>query len=429
MTQPDRLTAITRESSANAVISWGLVVVLGIPLIGSLWTGRYEPVVFSLAALIIILAPAITRRDPTVFAPWYLIGVICLPVIWEALAPQPFVTRFIPSLATAALGLLIAVELHRFTRLHLIPWFAVLLTVLFTMAMGGLYHMLRWTADVFVGTSFLLDGRSQDAINAAVMIELIYTTLAGILAGGLFYLYFKHNGREHGKSEQVKSRPRAKRENVEGIPLSRRIGIPLAYQRRIVTGMQIVLIGLFGYGAVSRDIAIATNALIAIGVTLIPPILERDYRIPIEPGLVLWITTAVFLHTLGTAGLYDAIAPWDHLTHTFSATVVAAAGYATLRAIHLHEEHIYLPRWALFAFTLVFVLTMGVVWEILEFFADQGALYMGLDPVLAQHGIDDTIVDMMFNLLGAIIVATWGTIYLTEVSESLADRLETWTSG
>ncbi len=108
----------------------------------------------------------------------------------EAFAPQPLVTAVVPSLALATLGLLLAVELHRFTPLRLVPWFAVTLTVLFAMAMGGLLNVLRWSADVLVGTTFLLDGRSQDAINAAVMIELGYVTAAGLLAGAVFYYYF-----------------------------------------------------------------------------------------------------------------------------------------------------------------------------------------------------------------------------------------------
>jgi hypothetical protein len=35
--------------------------------------------------------------------------------------------------------------------------------------------------------------------------------------------------------------------------------------------------------------------------------LERDYAIPMDPALVLWLTTAVFLHALGTLGPYRDI--------------------------------------------------------------------------------------------------------------------------
>lgn len=52
--------------------------------------------------------------------PWYFVGLICLPVLWEAFAPRPLMTAVVPSLALATLGLLMAVELHRFTSLRLV---------------------------------------------------------------------------------------------------------------------------------------------------------------------------------------------------------------------------------------------------------------------------------------------------------------------
>ncbi|MEY7850916.1 hypothetical protein AB7C87_17150 [Natrarchaeobius sp. A-rgal3] len=361
--------------------------------------------------------------------PWYFVGLICLPILWEAFVPQPLTTALASSLAVATLGLLLAVELHRFTALRLVPWFAVTLTVLFALAMGGLLNIIRWSSDVLFGTAFLLDGRTQNAINAAVMIELIYVTIAGVLAGGIFYVYFRVIA---SRSDSPMAVPPISRSNatdvedVEGVVLSDRLGLSVRWQIQLVRFMQIVLVGILIYGILTLQVPVATNAALALAITFIPAVLERDYQIAIEPGLALWVASAVFLHALGTAGLYDAIAPYDHLTHMLSATVVAAAGYAAIRAVHLHDPAIHLPRWAMFAFTLVFVLAMGVIWEILEFFVDQGALALGMEPILAQHGIDDTIVDMMFNTLGALIVATWGTVYLTEVSETLASQLEDW---
>lgn len=188
--------------------------------------------------------------------------------------------------------------------------------------------------------------------------------------------------------------------------------------------MQAALALLFGYGLWTIRVPVIVNAGIALAITLIPAVLERDYGIPIETGLALWITSAVFLHVLGTVGLYGLFPVWDTITHTLSATVVAAAGYTTLRAIHLHDPSIHLPPEAMFVFTLIIVLAMGVIWEVLEFALDQSALLLGVDPVLAQHGIDDTIIDLIFNAIGAILVAMWGTVYLTTVSKHLADHLE-----
>lgn len=448
MTEGDRLAGLVAEPRRDTVLSWLLVSALAAILLGGGLLERYESVLFGVVAIVVVVTPAVRARDPTVMPPWYFVGLACLPVLWEAVAPWTLETAIVPSLALATIGLLLAVELHRFTTLLLAPWFAVVLTVLFTLAMAGLLNILRWSADVLVGTSFLLDGRSQDAINAAVMIELGYATAAGLLAGTIFYRYFRRvsapstdttdvtqpqedtegssveNGSAAEDSVVTVSTADSSAEDVEGVVLTDRLGIPARWQRRLVRGMQAVLAGLLLYGVWTLQLPVATNAALGLAITFIPTVLERDFQIAVEPGLALWVTSAVFLHALGTAGLYDAIAPWDHLTHTLSATVVAAAGYAALRGIHLHADSIHLPRWALFAFTLVFVLAMGVAWELLEFAVDQGALYLEMDPVLAQHGIDDTIVDMLFNTVGAIIVATWGTVYLTEISEDLADFLE-----
>ncbi|OVE82881.1 hypothetical protein [Natronolimnobius baerhuensis] len=420
----DRLAALFVESSGNTTLSWLLVLVLCAPLLGGIVLERYEPILFSVVAITLIVLPAITFRDPTVMPPWYFVGLICLPVLWETFAPQPLVTDVVPNLALATLGLLLAVELHRFTSLRLVPWFAVVLTVLFTLAMAGVLSMLRWSADVTFGTTFLLDGRSQDAINAAVMVEFMYATAAGLLAGVIFALYFRSRAGRSDSRMSASIVSRTDEENVEGVVLSDQLGISVRRQTQLVRAMQVVLVSVLLYGVWTLQLPVTTNAALALVITLVPAVLERDYQISIEPGLALWVTAAVFFHALGTAGLYDAIGPYDHLTHTLSATVVAATGYAAIRAVHLHSESVHLPRWALFSFTLVFILAMGVIWEIFEFFVDQGALMLGLEPILAQHGIDDTVVDMLFNTLGAILVATWGTVYLTEVSEGLATQLE-----
>ena len=419
-----RLAEYFTETRRNAIVVWTLVCVLGGTLLGGAYLDRYEPVLFGVVAIVIVVTPPAKFRNPFAVAPWYFVGLLCLPVLWEAFVPIPIATGIVSGLAVATMGLLIAVELDRFTSLRLEPWFAVALTVLFTLAMAGLFGILRWISDVLFGTTYLLDGRTQDAINAAVMIEFIYATIAGLVAGGLFYFYFRRRDRP-AEPEAVLGPTRVdEQEDVEGVVLSDRLGVSVRRQRQLARAMQLLLVALFVYGLWSRQIAVVTNAALAIAITFIPPVLERDYQVTIEPGLVLWMTAAVFLHALGTAGLYDVLSTWDHLTHTLSATVVAAAGYASLRAIHLHASGVYLPKWAMFGFLLVFMLAMSVIWEILEFFVDQGALLFGMEPILAQHGIDDTIVDMIFNLIGSIIVAAWGTVYLVELSETLARVLE-----
>ncbi|WP_372912595.1 hypothetical protein [Salinigranum sp.] len=210
-----------------------------------------------------------------------------------------------------------------------------------------------------------------------------------------------------------------------------RLHIDATTQRRLSRAMQVVLVGLVFIGLDRGNVGIVANSAIALGVTYLPATLERDYHIPMDAGLTLWITTAVFLHALGTVGLpgsqfsfYQTVWWWDHLTHALSASVVAAAGYATVRAIDLHTEQVYLPPQFTFVFILLFVVAFGVLWEVLEFAVGGLASLLGGDAVLTQYGLEDTLLDLVFDIVGGVLVAIWGTAYLGDVVGALARLLE-----
>jgi hypothetical protein len=215
------------------------------------------------------------------------------------------------------------------------------------------------------------------------------------------------------------------------VRLRDRLHIDATTQRRLSRAMQVVLVGLVFIGLDRGNVGIVANSAIALGVTYLPATLERDYHIPMDAGLTLWITTAVFLHALGTVGLpgsqfsfYQTVWWWDHLTHALSASVVAAAGYATVRAIDLHTEQVYLPPQFTFVFILLFVVAFGVLWEVLEFAVGGLASLLGGDAVLTQYGLEDTLLDLVFDIVGGVLVAIWGTAYLGDVVGALARLLE-----
>ncbi|QGN06725.1 hypothetical protein Hrd1104_05075 [Halorhabdus sp. CBA1104] len=184
--------------------------------------------------------------------------------------------------------------------------------------------------------------------------------------------------------------------------------------------MEVALIGLLFIGLERRSAGISINAVMGLLVLQIPPLLERDYSVSMDPRLTLWITSAVFLHSLGTVGIpggegfYSTIPGWDHLTHALSASVVAGVGYATTRALDVHWDDVQLPEQFVFVFILMFVLAFGVIWEVIEFTTSAAATAIGGSPVLTQYGLEDTMKDLIFNTIGAIVVASWGTIYLND---------------
>lgn len=213
--------------------------------------------------------------------------------------------------------------------------------------------------------------------------------------------------------------------------LRERLGIGEAWQTRLTRAMETALVGILFVGVYEGNTGVVVNTAVALGVTRLPSLLERDYGIPMDAGLTLWITAAVFLHALGTLGLpgmeqsfYRSTWWWDHVTHALSASVVAAAGYSVARAVDVHSGEVRLPPEFMFAFILLVTLAFGVFWEVIEFTIGEVAALFGSASVLTQYGLGDTMLDLVFDSVGAVIVAVWGTAYLTDVVGALAARLE-----
>ncbi|WP_115863611.1 hypothetical protein [Halorussus litoreus] len=208
-----------------------------------------------------------------------------------------------------------------------------------------------------------------------------------------------------------------------------RLRISERRQEQTTRVMEICLVGVFFIGLDRGNVGVMVNAGMGLLVTFLPAVLERDYDIPMDAGLTLWITTAVFLHAIGTLGPYQSQITvmglgWDSVTHVLSSSLVAAIGYSTARAIDQHTDEVYLPPKFMFVFILLFVAAFGVVWEVVEFGVAGAASMLGSDAVLTQYGLEDTMRDLIFDMIGGVVVAVWGTAYLTDVVGALGERLD-----
>jgi hypothetical protein len=192
------------------------------------------------------------------------------------------------------------------------------------------------------------------------------------------------------------------------------------------------MVAILGIGLYTGNAGIAVNAAVGLLVTQLPALLERKFRITMSVGLVLWITLAMFLHALGTVpllgpdfeSLYGATWWWDHMTHALSSSLVVGSAYAVTRAIQEHTEYIHMGPKFTFAYLLVFVMAFGVFWELIEFYIAVGAELFGVPQVLTQYGLDDTVLDLVYNTMGGLLVAVFGTTYLTGISDQLRGRFE-----
>ncbi|MFC7042886.1 hypothetical protein [Halonotius sp. GCM10025705] len=185
---PDALERLFRDGRYNAGLAWLLIAVLVGVFVESLLGLDYRWILFVAVVGAVVCLPPIAYREWRVMLPWELLVVALLPILVRGLVGGT-VGTVATYISLAALALLVVVELHMFTSLTVTHWFAVVLVVLTTLAVVGVWTIFRWSADQYLGTAFLVD-------NETLMIEWLYVTLAGIVAGVLFDGYFSRRDRQ-----------------------------------------------------------------------------------------------------------------------------------------------------------------------------------------------------------------------------------------
>ncbi len=200
MAAGERLGSLVETRRGNAALAWLLVVFVASVVVGSVLVGDLLWAGFAAAVGVLALIPSLAHRDPQVMLPWEVLALAALPLIGRAFATVPLTSRFATYLAVAAVALIIAVELHLFTPVLMTPSFAVLLVVVGTMAAAGTWAVVRWSADLLLGTTFLLDPALTEAeIEAGLMWEFVFSTAAGLVAGMVFEGYFRRVARLEGR--------------------------------------------------------------------------------------------------------------------------------------------------------------------------------------------------------------------------------------
>ncbi|EJN57507.1 hypothetical protein [Halogranum rubrum] len=198
--------------------------------------------------------------------------------------------------------------------------------------------------------------------------------------------------------------------------VSESIGLSERRERLLTRLLQFVLAGVFLAGVVTLRPGMAVNGAFGLALTLIPAAIRREYDYTMSPALVLWITIAIGLHSVGSLGPYSWFSWFDSVTHTVSATVVAGLGYATFRGFEQHSKELHVPASFRPVFIVVFVLAVSVVWELLEFSSGQVAQVLSIEAPLIVYGVDDIVTDMVFNTVGGLIVAVGGSRYFVPLA-------------
>lgn len=188
----------------NTVVGWFFVVFLGFVVAESVADGDIAWATFVLTILALCIVPPVVFHDLKLMLPWEVIALAALPTFIGAIFTADVVTDFAVYVSVAALALIVAVELDLFTDVRMTIGFAIVFVAMVTLAAAGFGAVFRWQLDIWLGTETLLEsGLTDDEIHDQMMIEFIYSAVAGVVAGIVFQVYFRRQGMADRVGEEV----------------------------------------------------------------------------------------------------------------------------------------------------------------------------------------------------------------------------------
>jgi hypothetical protein len=185
--------------------------------------------------------------------------------------------------------------------------------------------------------------------------------------------------------------------------------------------VQSLILLIVFYSLSIGDLSLAGLAVIAFLITIVPYVVrgKGGMRICLPWGVNLLIAISLFLHVAGYAGqYYETYFPYyDKFAHIVSSTTIAILGFVLVLLVDRIND-LHLQRWMIAVLILNITLALGAFWEIVEFAGDQ------LLGTQLQYGLTDTMLDLIADLFGAILVAALGSLYLRRITkEELMNRL------
>ncbi|WP_324662313.1 hypothetical protein [Haloarcula sediminis] len=187
------VTDLLGNRRVNALLAWLVVGLILAAAAGSVSGGEPLWAAFTGVLAAIVLLPPLSYRSVDAMLPWEIVLLSALPVVGRLFATVPVTGNLATYLSVAAVALIVAVELQLFTPVKMTPRFAVVFVGVTTMATAGIWAVVRWGADLTLGTAFILDpALSEHAIEEALMWEFVASTLAGVGAGVVFALYINY---------------------------------------------------------------------------------------------------------------------------------------------------------------------------------------------------------------------------------------------
>ena len=184
----------------------------------------------------------------------------------------------------------------------------------------------------------------------------------------------------------------------------------------------IALSGVYAYA--TGQVGEAFTAAFMFALSVVPYVVAARENIRFPWFVYFLISLALWFHAAGYAqGFYVDLYPYyDKVAHLVSGITIALLGF--LGVVYL-DRHWGMNLTPLFVagFTIIFGLALGAVWEMYEFLVDM--IFGGSLAGPMQNGLADTMLDMIFVLVGSLMVALVALSYFRNHRvDDLGDSLE-----
>lgn len=180
----------------------------------------------------------------------------------------------------------------------------------------------------------------------------------------------------------------------------------------------VLLLAISLYALYYQNFEMVFAGVLMLLVSLLPFYFKAAHNVYIPAAFmyvaVAFIFSSVFLGQFG--GLYDRWHWYDAFLHFLSALAFGLAGFLLLFVYYVHNK-LRLPKGIILFFAFFFCLGVGAVWEIIEYGIDHT-----LGTNMQVNSLDDTMIDLMLDGLGAMVSIAMCSIYMSKMSVPVIDN-------
>lgn len=167
--------------------------------------------------------------------------------------------------------------------------------------------------------------------------------------------------------------------------------------------LRLVLFGGSLYYVYKGDIVSAITLIASFTFALFPVIIRKIYGTDLH-----WIYDVLFSifisgHMIGFMGMYERWLLYDDILHIVGSFIVGIAGFSIFYAFD-YSKRIRITAPILFLLTLMWTMSLGTMWEIMEFMWDN-TIFLSANYGFAQNSLLDTMIDLSWDFISGILAA------------------------